>query len=350
MLRLSSNLGFDWQRNALEISERNAGPKAMRLPLLLGAAFLVCTTVLSAADESYPSKSVRLIVPAAPGGPIDIVARILADGLKTAWPVSIVVENRTGAGTSTGAAYVASAAPDGYTLLVSPDSIAVNPSLYPNISPDPLKSFEPVAMLVTATQVLVVRSDLGVSDLQAFLALAKGRQAGLNMASAGAGTISHLTEVLLELRTGTHTTHIPFKGAAPALTAMLGGHVDAMWVMLAPAQSYITAGKIKAIAVTSAGRDPKLPNVPTVEEGGIADFQVMNWQGLFAPAGTPKPIVERIWQGVRDVLAKPEIKSRMASAGFDARGDGPEVVAEQIRLSVPKWADVVKRAGIRPAD
>ena len=321
----------------------------MRLSALIGAAFLICGAISAAADE-YPAKPVRLIVPSAPGGPIDTVTRILADGLKTAWPVSVVVENKPGAGTSTGSAYVASAAPDGYTLLVSPDSIAVNPSLYPNVSLDPLRSFEPVAMLVTATQVLVVRNDLGVSDLKSFLALARQKQDGLNMASAGAGTISHLTEVLLELRTGTHTTHIPFKGAAPALTAMLGGHVDAMWVMLAPAQAHIASGKIKAIAVTSAARDPKLPNVPTVEESGIADFQVTNWQGLFTPAGTPKPVVEKIWRTVADVLAKPEIKSRMASVGFDARGDGPQVVAEQIRSSVPKWADVVKRAGIRPAD
>lgn len=322
----------------------------MRLHHLIAAFVLVAAGLPCRADDNYPSKSVRIIVPAAPGGPIDTVARILADGLKTAWPVSVVVENRTGAGTSTGGAYVASAAPDGYTLLVSPDSIAVNPSLYPTLNPDPLKSFEPISLLVTATQVLVVRSDLGVSDLQSFLALTKSKAAGLNMASAGSGTISHLTEVLLELRTGTRTTHIPFKGAAPALTAMLGGHVDGMWVMLAPAQSHLASGKIKAIAVTSVARDPKLPNVPTVEESGIADFQVTNWQGLFAPAGTPRPIVDRIYRTVADVLRKPEIRARMNSVGFDARGDGPQVVAEQIRSSVPKWADVVKRAGIRAQD
>lgn len=314
---------------------------------LIGALLIVCAAVPCRADDNYPSKPVRLIVPAAPGGPIDTVARILADGLKTAWPVSIVVENKPGAGTSTGGAYVASSPPDGYTLLVTPDSIAVNPSLYPNLNIDPLKSFEPVSMLVTATQILVVRSDLGVSDLKSFLALAKSKPTGLNMASAGAGTISHLTEVLLELRTGTKTTHIPFKGAAPALTAMLGGHVDAMWVMLAPAQPHLASGKIIPIAVTSAARDPKLPNVPTVEESGIADFEVVNWQGLFAPAGTPKAVIDKISQTVADVLQKPEVRARMASVGFDARGDGPARVAELIRSSVPRWADVVKRSGIR---
>jgi tripartite-type tricarboxylate transporter receptor subunit TctC len=322
----------------------------MRARTLISALLLLCSALPCYADDNYPSKPVRLIVPAAPGGPIDTVARILADGLKSAWPVSVVVENKPGAGTSTGGAYVASSPPDGYTLLVTPDSIAVNPSLYPNLSFDPLKSFEPISMLVTATQVLVVRSDLGVSDLQGFLALAKSKPAALNMASAGAGTISHLTEVMLELRTGTKTTHIPFKGAAPALTAMLGGHVDAMWVMLAPAQAHLSSGKIIPIAVTSAARDPKLPNVPTVEESGIADFELVNWQGLFAPAGTPKSIVEKISRTVTDVLQKPEIRARMATVGFDARGDGPARVAELIRLSVPKWADVIKRSGIRGTD
>ena len=321
----------------------------MRLRHLIAAAVFITAATPGHADDSFPSRPVRIIAPAAPGGPIDTVARILADGLKSAWPVPVVVENRTGAGTSTGGAYVAASPPDGYTLLVNPDSIAVNPHLYPNI-PDPLKAFEPISMLVTATQVLVVRSDLGVNDLQGFLALARSKQSGLNLASAGAGTISHLTEVLLELRTDIRTTHIPFKGAAPALTAMLGGHVDAMWVMLAPASAHLASGKIKAIAVTSAARDPKLPNVPTVEESGLANFQVVNWQGLFAPAGTPKPVVDKISRTVTDVLRKPEMRSRMAAVGFDARGDGPAVVADLIRQSLPRWGDVVKRANIRAQD
>jgi tripartite-type tricarboxylate transporter receptor subunit TctC len=296
---------------------------------------------------SYPSRTVRLIVPSSAGGPIDAVARIMADAFKTAWPVPVVVENKPGAGTSTGAAFVAAAAPDGYTLLVQPDSIAVNPSLYPNLSYDPLKSFEPISMLVTAAQVLVVRPDLGVNDLKGFIELAKAKQTGLNMASAGAGTISHLTEVLLEQRVGFRTTHVPFRGAAPALTAMLGGHVDAMWVMLAPAVPHLRSGKLKALAVASPAREPNLPDVPTAEEGGVADFKVGNWQGLFAPAGTPKPIVDKITRTVVEVLKVPEVRARMLALGFEPRGYGPEVVAEQIRANVPKWAEVIKRAGIR---
>jgi tripartite-type tricarboxylate transporter receptor subunit TctC len=264
--------------------------------------------------------------------------------------VPVVVENRPGAGTSTGASYVAGSPPDGYTLLITPDSIAVNPSLYPNLSYDPLKSFEPIALLVTATQLLVVRPDLGVGDLKSFIALAKTKQSGLNLASAGPGTISHLTEVLLEQRSGFSATHVPFKGASPAITALLGGHVDAMWVMLAPAVPHIRSGKLKPIVVTTPTREPTLPDVPTTEEAGLKDFHVENWQGLLGPAGLPKPIVERIHAAVVQVLQLPEVKSRLMKQGFTPQGKGPEAVAALIRSDVPKWGEVVRRAGIRIGD
>ena len=316
---------------------------ACALPFWLAAA---------QAEEAneFPSRTVRLIVPAAPGGPIDAVGRILADGFKTVWPVPVVVENRAGAGTSTGAAFVAAAPPDGYTLLVMPDSITVNPSLYPNVNPDPLKSFEPIALIATATQLLVVRPGLGVTDFNQFLDFARRKGSDVNMASAGTATLSHLTEVLLEQRSGITTTHIPFKGAAPALTALLGAHVDAMWVMPAPAVPHLKSGKLLAVAVTSAARDPNLPDVPTVEESGIADFRVDNWQGLFAPAGTLSPIVEKIGRAVADVVKTPEVRGRMAAIGFEPRGDGPDTVVEIVRTSLPKWAEVIRRSGLKLAE
>lgn len=300
--------------------------------------------------QDFPSRAVRLVVPAAPGGPIDAVARILADAFKIVWPVPVVVENRAGAGTSTGAAFVAAAPPDGYTLLVMPDSITINPSLYPNVNPDPLKSFEPIALIATATQLLVVRPGLGVENFNQFLDFARRRGSDVNMASAGTATLSHLTEVLLEQRTNIATTHIPFKGAAPALTALLGAHVDAMWVMPAPAVPHLRSGKLLGIAVTSAARDPNLPDIPTVEESGIADFRVDNWQGLFAPAGTPQTLVDKIGHVAADVLKMPEVKSRMAAIGFEPRGDGPDTVVEIIRTGLPKWADVIRRSGLKLSD
>jgi len=316
---------------------------ALALPLVFAEAH-------AEEAQDFPSRTVKLVVPASPGGPIDAVARIVADGLKTVWPSPVVVENRAGAGTSTGAAFVAAAPPDGYTLLVMPDSITVNPYLYPNVNPDPLKSFEPITLIATATQLLVVRPGLGVGDFNQFLDYTRHKGTDVNMASAGTATLSHLTEVLLEQRTGIVTTHIPFKGAAPALTAMLGAHVDAMWVMPAPAVPHLRSGRLLGLAVTSAARDPNLPSIPTVEESGIADFRVDNWQGLFAPAETPKPIVDKIGRAVTDVVKTPEVKSRMAAIGFEPRGDGPDTVVEIIRTSLPKWADVIRRSGLKLAE
>jgi len=322
---------------------------------LIVSAFVVSSGLGLARAQSedpakFPSRTVRLIVPSSPGGPVDAVARILAEGLRAVWTEPVIVENKPGAGNSTGAIFVAGAPPDGYTLLVITDSITVNPSLYPNLDKDPLKQFAPVAVLVVAPQVLVARSDLPASDLHAFIADARARPGTLNVASSGPGTISHLTEVLLEQRTGIKTSHIPFRGAAPAVTALIGKHVDASWLMPAPLLSSIGNGQLKALAVTGAARDPKLPNVPTAEEAGLPDFQIMNWQGLFAPFGTPKPIVDKIAQVVAEVVRKPELRDRFAKVGFDARGDGPAAAAEQVRTNVARWSDVIVRAGIKPGD
>jgi tripartite-type tricarboxylate transporter receptor subunit TctC len=324
---------------------------AVLLVLVSGIGVARAQTSAQAEDPAkFPSRAVRLIVPSSPGGPVDAVARILADGLRAVWTEPLIVESKPGAGNSTGAIFVANASPDGYTLLVITDSITVNPSLYPNLDKDPLKQFAPVSVLVTAPQVLVARHDLPASDLRSFIADAKARPGALNVASSGPGTISHLTEVLLEQRAGIKTSHIPFRGAAPAVTALLGKHVDAAWLMPAPLLSSIASGQLKALAVTGAARDAKLPSVPTAEEAGLADFQIMNWQGLFAPAGTPKPLVDKIAQVVAEVVRKPEIRGRLAKVGFDARGDGPAAAAEQVRTNVDRWSDVIVRAGIKPAD
>jgi len=327
---------------------------ARKIRGVLGALslFAVVATPAGAQAEDpakFPSKTVRLIVPSAPGGPVDSVARILADALRTVWSETIVIENKPGAGNSTGALQVANAPPDGYTMLVISDSITVIPSLYPDFAKDPLKQFAPVTMLVTAPQVLVARADLPASDLRAFIAYGKANPGKLNIASPGAGTISHLTQVLLQQRTGIKSSHIPFRGAAPAVNALLGKHVDASWLMPAPLLSAIESGQLKALAVTSAGRYPKLLNVATAEELGVKDFQVMNLQGLFAPAGTPKPIVDKIAGVVGKLLQKPEVKERLAQIGFDALGDGPDAAAELVRVNVARWSEVVAAAGIKPA-
>ena len=316
---------------------------------VLSALLLVVAASAAIAQDApaFPSKVVRLVVPSVAGGPVDAVARILAEALRTSWRETIVVESKPGAGNSTGAIYVAQSPADGHTLLVISDSITINPSLYPNLDKDPLKQFEAISVLVTAPQVLIARKDIGVASLGELIALAKSSKAPLNIGSAGAGTISHLTQVMVDQRTGITTSHIPFRGAAPAVTAVLGGHVDAAWVMPAPTLTSIAAGQIKALAVTSPERDPALPNVPTAEESGLPNFQVMNWQGLFAPANTPKPVVQQIARAVAEALQRPEVRARMAKIGFVARGDGPEVAAEQVRTNVVRWSDVLQKAGIK---
>ena len=312
------------------------------------AAFAISIGSAQAQDAAdYPSRTVRLIVPSSAGGPVDAVARILADGFKTVWKEPVVVESKPGAGNSTGALFVANAPPDGYTLLVISDSITVNPSLYPALNKDPLKQFEAISVLVTAPQILVARNDLPANDLRGFIDAAKASPGKLNVASAGIGTISHLTEVMLDQRMGMKTAHIPFRGAAPAVTAVLGKHVDAAWVMPAPALPYVMSGQLKALAVTSAARDARFPQLATAEEAGIANFQIANWQGLFAPFGTPKPVVYKIAAAVAELMKNPEVRRRLAAVGFDARGDGPAVAAEQVRVNTAKWSEVVARAGIK---
>jgi tripartite-type tricarboxylate transporter receptor subunit TctC len=317
-----------------------------KLGYLIGALAFVATMPLALAEDAatFPTRTIRLIVPSSAGGPVDSVARILADALKTEWSESVIVESKPGAGNSTGSIYVAQSPPDGYTLLVISDSITVNPSLYPRLNKDPLTQFAPISILVTAPQLLIARSDIEASNLREFIVLAKTKK--LNMASAGTGTISHLTQVLLEQLTGISSTHIPFHGAGPAVTAVLGKHVDAAWVMPAPTLAYVAAGQVKALAVTGPIRDPKLPQVPTAEESGVSNFQVMNWQGLFAPANTPRSIIDKISHAVAAALRKPEVRARMESLGFEARGDGPEAAAEQVRTNVARWSTVLAKAGL----
>jgi tripartite-type tricarboxylate transporter receptor subunit TctC len=320
---------------------------ALLRSLLVFLAMSATSAGLAAANPvNFPTKPVRLIVPAVTGGPVDTVARILADALRTTWPEPVIVESKPGAGNSTGALYVAQSPADGYTLLVISDSITVNPSLYANLNADPLVQFEPISVLVTAPQLLIARADLHASNLRDFIELAKAKLPPLNIASAGPGTISHLTQVLLEQRTGARSSHIPYRGAAPAVTAVLGRHVDAAWVMPAPAMVHVAAGDLKALAVTSANRDARLPLVPTAEESGLPNFEITNWQGLFAPANTSPGVIEYISRSVTKALGDPDVRSRIIAVGFEPRGDGPSEAAEMVRANVRRWSEVVARAGL----
>lgn len=314
----------------------------MKVLFLLGA--LLLSSMPLHAEDAYPNRTIEIIVPAAAGGPNDVVARLFADHLRTVLKVPVVAVNRTGAGTTVGTVAVANAAPDGYTLLVTADSFAANPSIYPNVHYDPVRDFTPISLLASAPEVLVVRRDLPVNTLTEFISLAK--QGSLQFASGGTGTLSHLTNVLFHEATGTTAVHIPYKGASPALTDLLGGHVDAMWVALAPAVQYAASGQLKALAVSTRTRSPSLPDVPTAAEAGLPGFEVSTWQGLLAPAKTPQPVIAKLADAADQIFHRPEVRKALSDIGSEAVGSGPDPMAEEIRKGLAKWPDVAKKAGI----
>ena len=264
-----------------------------------GAALLTLAAVAPAGAQeavNYPVRSIRLIVPTAPGGTMDIVARTLANVLGPMIGAQVFIENKPGGNNNIGASYVASATPDGYTLLVHSDSFTSNASVFKDPGYDALTSFEPISMLATAPGALAVRTDLGLATLDDFVAYSKKSGKGLMVASTGIGTVSHLTGIMFQQRMGLpQWTDVPYPGAAKAVTDVIGHHVDSIFVMVAPLVPFDQSGALKILAVTTASRSAAVPKVPTVaEQTSLKDFNVANWVALFAPAGTPKPVVEKL--------------------------------------------------------
>jgi tripartite-type tricarboxylate transporter receptor subunit TctC len=307
---------------------------------------LVALSPLVAQAATYPEKPVELIVPVSPGGSLDTLARLLAQELEAELGSTIVVENKPGAGSNIGFEYVAKAKPDGYTLLIAPDSLTINPSLYEKVNYDPAKSFAPVSLVTTAPIILVSRPDLGLKSLADYVAYAKEKGKGFNVASPGIGSAGHLSAALLHLDTGTEWTHAPYKGGGPAITDILGGHVDALWITLAPAVPHVQAGKLTPLAVTTPERSSILPDVPTVAET-IPGFDVTNWQGVFAPAGTPPEVVDKLSASIAKIVAKPDVQAKLLELGFTTVGGSPADLAKKVEVNVPKWADIIKKTNIK---
>jgi tripartite-type tricarboxylate transporter receptor subunit TctC len=257
-----------------------------------------------------------------------------------------VIENRGGAGGNIGFAWVAHARPDGYTLLLAPNSFAVNPSLYDKVAYDPLKDFEPVAEISFFPNVFAVRPDLGVSTLEQLIAHAKERPGALNYSTPGPGTAPHLATELLKQRTGIDMVHIPYAGAAPAAQALIGKTVDLGTMSISVAMPQIQSGNLKGLAVTGAERWPDLPEIPTVAEAGVPECVSEPWQGILVPAGTPKDIVDRLANALVEIARRPDVREKLRHAGFAANGRGPEAFAKRIAEDVPKWKDVIEKARI----
>ena len=295
-------------------------------------AITLCTVHVEA--QQYPSKPVRLIVPYAPGGGVDIMGRIAAQKYSERLGTQFIVENRPGGGTVIGTEAVARAAPDGYTLLFTNPGLSASPTLHDKLTFDPVQSFAPVGHFASSYNVLVVHPSLPVKTLKELVALTKAKPGQLNYASAGNGSAIHLAMEMFQSTAAIQLVHIPYKGAAPALTYVIGGQVTIMFTTAPPAAEYILAGRLRALVVSSAKRLPLLPSVPTIAESGYPGFEVNNWLGIVAPAQTPREIIARLNSEMNAMLALPEVSERIKSLGNDPAGGTPKQMGDRIKREV----------------
>jgi len=298
--------------------------------------------------QPYPAKPIRVIVPFAAGGNVDITARLVAPGLSEALGQPVVVENRPGAGGTIGADAVAKSPPDGYTLLMGSNStFSVAPSLYPKNPYNPLSDFAPVIMLASAPFVLVTNPGVAAKDARELVALAKASPGKLTMSSAGTGSSNHLVGELFQAISGARFTHVPYKGSGQALTDLMGGQVNLHFDQITSAASHIQAGKLRALMVTARERVPMLTDVRTAAEAGYPAFEATNVTGLIAPAGTPREIVEKLNAAAQKVVAQPAIRARFAEIGAQTTGGTPEQFGAYIRDDLAKWTRIVKEANVK---
>ena len=303
-----------------------------------------CTALAFAQD--YPSRPIKFVVPSAVGGGSDILARIIGQKLSEKWGQAVVIENRTGAGGNIGTGYVATSTPDGYTWLLGfVGTHAVNPSLYKNLTWNPIKDFTPVALLATIPYVLVINKDLPATNLAEFLALAKQKPGELNYGSGGSGTLNHLFGPMLEMATGVKFRHVPYRGVGPALTDLMGGQIQFIVGTAPSVLGLIDAGKVRPIAVTSAKRLELLKDVPTLAESGFASFVETPWFGVLAPAGTPAAVVEKINGEVNRLFLQKDVSEQFAKLGMVPSPTTTVKFAQIIQSDIAKWAIVVKESG-----
>jgi len=306
------------------------------------------TVTCALAQAPYPSKPVRLFVPFAAGGAVDIVGRLMAQSLADATGNAFIVENKPGAGGLLALGEVAKAAPDGYTLAVgSPGPLTIGPNLFASANFDTLERLQPIILFAGTPAVLVVRNDLKAANVQELVALSKATPAGLNMASTGTGSLAHLTAKYFERVAGVQWTHVPYKSSAPALGDMAAGRIDVMLDSMPTAGPMAKAGKVRALAVTSARRALEMPDVPTLQELGYKGFDVSSWYALLAPRGTPAAVVSRLNEELNRALAKPEVRERVLKLAAEPEGGTPERLAQQIRTELDRWGTVIREANVK---
>jgi tripartite-type tricarboxylate transporter receptor subunit TctC len=318
------------------------------LPRVVAAVATAGFLLSAGAAFAFPDKPVRFIVPFPPGGANDILARTLGPRLTADWAQPVVIENRPGAGGNIGADVVAKAKPDGHTLLLGyVGNLTISPSLYQAIPYDTLKDFAPVTNLVNQPIVMLAHPNFAASTIKQLVALAKARRGEITCASPGVGTAQHLATELLKTKAGIDLVHVPYKGAIPALTDLIGGQIPLLTVGLAPALPHVKSGKLKALAVVGPKRAAVLPEVPTVGET-VAGFEVTSWNGVLVPSGTPAAVVGQLNRDVVRVLAEPDVRARLEAAGFEIIGNSPEQFARTIRGDLARFASVIRVSGIKP--
>ena len=320
----------------------------MKFLSMIACALLVAAAGMPASAQNFPAKPVRLVVPFPPGGPADGLGRLLAEKLKQSWGESVVVENRGGAGGNIGAEAVAKAAPDGYTLLLNASNHVINASLFEKLPFDPIKDFTPITEVASYMLVLVVHPSVNANSLRELVALGRSRPGSLLVANAGNGTPTHLTAALFSQAARIDAVHVPYKGAAPANTDLLGGQVHAMFNNPVNALPQVKAQRLRALAVTGSKRLHLMPELPTVAESGYPGFDATTWYGLFGPAGIPREVAARIHEHIVKALRSKDVQDKLAPQGWDLVGSSQSDFAAFLSSEHDKWSRVVKSAGIKP--
>ena len=324
----------------------------MRLPrrgfLQLAAGAVVLPAAASAAEQAYPARPVRVIVPFAPAGPADVLARLLTQRLSSTLGQQFFVENQAGAGGNLGMGAAARSAPDGYTIAVVSTSFVVNPSLYPKIPYDPHKDFTPVTLAAVSPNILVVHPSIPAGSVKELIAYLKANPGKYSYAHAGNGTTPQLAGELFRRSQDVDIIPVPFGGSGPAIQSALAGHTPIAFTVITPAVPQVKGGKLRGLAVTTPKRSPALPDVPTLAEAGLPDQESDTLLGILAPAGTPQPVIARLNQEVRDAMAQPDVAAKLTALGFDVIASTPDEFRARIASDIPKWAKVIQAANIKP--
>ncbi len=321
-------------------------PRRLRTWRVVATAALALSAAAGAWAQAYPAKAIKLVVPYAPGGSADIAARLITDEWGKALGGSLFIENKGGAGGNIGVDMVAKSAPDGYTIGLQTVSLAINPSLTAKMPYDTLKELAPIGMVASSQHVLVVNNALPAKNVRELVALLKAKPGQYSYGSAGAGSTFHMSAELFKAVAGTPIVHIPYRGGGPAMIDTMSGQVAMSFPVLSAAQPHVQAGKLRALGVTGTKRSPLMPDVPTIAEAGLPGYTFETWFIVFAPAGTPKPVIDKLNTSLNQALNAPALRERMARDGFDPTPSTPEQARARLEQEMPQWAKLIKERGI----